>query len=187
MILKKRIFSLLLLVLLQSFYGLVHFGDFYFAEPLRLAALLSGACIVFISLAKRATRAFLPSFLFYLILSLFLGVMSSPGDKATIWGIPHGILIFVFLHIWAFVGLLFFNDSLPRRKQPLFPLFFGGVFFLLGYFPELAWLEKWIEGIDLLLLALGVFSFMEEEESSQRHPPTKELKALNGYHEEGPP
>lgn len=163
---NKRILSFLFLVLIQTFYGLVNFGDFYFAEPLKLAALLSGACIIFISLAKRATWAFLLAFLFYFILSLFIGVMSSPGDKATIWGIPHGIFIFVFLHIWAFFGLLFFNDSLPRRKQPLVPLFFGGVFFLLGYFPELAWLEKWIEGIDLLLLALGVFSFIEGGESS---------------------
>ena len=160
-ILNKYFLSLLLLVLIQSFYGLVHFGDFYFSEPLKLAALLSGACIIFISLAKRATRAFLLAFLLYFILSLFIGVMSSPGDKATIWGIPQGIFIFVFLHTWAFFGLLFFKDSLPRRQQPLVPLFFGGVFFLLGYFPELAWLEKWIEGIDLLLLVLGLFSFIE--------------------------
>lgn len=170
---KKRILSFVFLLVIQTFYGLVHFGDFYFAEPLKLAALLSGACIIFISLAKRATWAFLLAFLFYFFFSVFIGVMSSPGDKATIWGIPHGILIFGFLHVWPFFGLLFFNDSLPRRKQPLVPLFFGGVFFLLGYFPELAWLEKWIEGIDLLLLALGVFSFIEGGESSQGHPRQK--------------
>ena len=38
-----------------------------------------------------------------------------------------------------------------------------GLFFLLGYFPELAWLEKWIEGIDLILLFLGFVSFIEEK------------------------
>jgi len=63
----------------------------------------------------------------------------------------------------AFFGLgcFFFKDSLPREKQPLVPIFFSGLFFLLCSFPELAWLEKWIEGIDLLLLFLGIFSLME--------------------------
>lgn len=105
--------------------------------------------------------------------------MSSPGDKATIWGIPHGICIFTFLHIWPFIGLLFFNDSLPRRKQPLVPLFFSGVFFLLGYFPELGWLEKWIEGIDLILLVLGVFSLIEDEEASQGKQTTSRKEKSN--------
>lgn len=41
-----------------------------------------------------------------------------------------------------------------------------GLFFLLGYFPELAWLEKWIEGIDLILLFLGFVSFIEEKKTS---------------------
>lgn len=167
---KKRICSFLFLVLIQAFFGLVHFGDFYFAEPLRLAALLSGACIIFLSLAKLAMWPFLLTSGFYFIISLFIGVMSSPGDKATIWGIPHGIIIFVLLHIGAFFGFFLFRDSLPGRKQPLVPFFFGGVFLLLGSFPELAWLKKWIEGIDLLLLVLGLFSFIEGEGSSQRHP-----------------
>ena len=89
---------------------------------------------------------------------MLLGVMSSTGDKANV---PHGLLIFILLHLWLIFALFLFNDSLPKNKQPLIPLFFGSVFFLLGHFPELAWLEKWIEGIDLLLLALGLFSFME--------------------------
>lgn len=40
---------------------------------------------------------------------------------------------------------------------------------MLGYFPELEWLEKWIEGFDLLLLFLGINSFIEERRSSQAH------------------
>jgi len=85
--------------------------------------------------------------------------MSSPSDKTTIWGIPHGILIFVFLHLWLFFGVFCFKESLPRRKQALVPLFFSGLFLLLGYFPELSWLEKWMEGIDLILLIFGLFVF----------------------------
>jgi hypothetical protein len=103
-----------------------------------------------------------------IFLNNFIGIKSAPSDKTTILGIPDGIFIFVFLHLWGFLGLFFFKDSLPRGKQPLVPLFFSGLFFFLGYFPELAWLEKWIEGIDLLLLFLGAFSLVEDEKSYQR-------------------
>ena len=76
---------------------------------------------------------------------------------------------FYCLSLFFFIfGLFFFNKSLPRRKQPLIPLFFSGLFFLLGYVPELAWLEKWIEGIDLLLLALSVFSFIEDAKLNKK-------------------
>lgn len=160
---KKRLLSFILLLLIQLIFGFVYYEDFYLMEPLKLAALLSGACIIFLSLENRTKCAFLIAFFFYFIISLFIGVMLSPSDKTTIWGIPHVLLIFVFLHLWPLLGWLFFKDSLPRRKQPLVPLFFSGLFFLLSYFPELAWLEKWIEGMDLLLLLLGLFSFIQDE------------------------
>jgi len=159
-----RVLSFLLLVFIQTFYGFIYFDDLYFSEPLRLAALLSGASIIFLSLERRATWTFILAFLFYFFLSLFIGAMSSPCDKATIWGIPDGILVFLFFHIWPLLGLFVFRKKLPRKKQPLVPLFFGGVFFLLGHFPELAWLEKWIEGIELLLLIFGLVSIIEEKE-----------------------
>lgn len=165
---KSRFFSFIGLLLIQVSFGYFHFGDNYLSDPLRLAALLSGASIVFLSLAKRARRAFQLTFLISFLVSVFIGVMSSPDYKATIWGIPNGIIIFGLIHIWPFFGLLLFKDSLPRRKQPFVPLFFGGVFFLLGYFPELSWLEKWIEGVDLLFLILGFISFVEDERSYQR-------------------
>ncbi|XP_031375561.1 uncharacterized protein LOC116190023 [Punica granatum] len=159
---KKRILSFLFLLLIQAFFGLIYFGDLYFAEPLRLAALLSGACIILISSAKLTMWPFILTSGFNLILSLFIGIMSSPGDKTTtIWGIPHGIIIFVLFHIGAFFGFFLFRESIPGRKQPLVPFFFASLFLLLGSFPELAWLKKWIEGIDLLLLFLGLFSFIE--------------------------
>lgn len=166
---KKRCLSFILLLIIQLIYGLFYYEDFYLMEPLKLAALLSGACIIFISLSRRTKWAFRIAFLFYFIISIFIGIKSAPSGKTTILGIPDGIFRFVFLHLWLFLGLFFFKDSLPRRKQPLVPLFFSGLFFLfLSYFPELAWLEKWIEGIDLLLLILGVFSLVEDEKSYQR-------------------
>lgn len=152
---KKRCLSFILLLIIQLIYGLLYYKDLYLMEPLKLAALLSGACIIFISLSRRTKWAFLIAFLLYFLISLFIGIKSAPSDKTTILGIPDGIFIFVFMHVWVFLGLFFFKDSLPRRKQPLVPLFFSGLFFFLGSFPELAWLEKWIEGIDLLLLILG--------------------------------
>lgn len=165
---KKRCLSFLLLLIIQFFYGLFYYEDFYFKEPLKLAALLSGACIIFVSLSRRTKWAFRIAFFFYFIISLFIGIKSAPSEKTTILAIPDGILIFVFVHLWFFLGWLFFKDSLPRRKQPLVPLFFSGIFLFLYNFPELAWLKKWIEGIDLLLLILGVFSFVEDEKSYQR-------------------
>ena len=161
---KKRLLSFILLLLIQLIFGFVYYKDFYLMEPQKLAALLSGACIIFLSLKRRTKGAFLIAFFLYVLVSIFIGLKSSPSDKTTIWGIPHGIFIFVFLHFWPFLGWLFFKDSLPRRKQPLVPLFFSGLFFLLCHFPELAWLEKWIEGMDLLLLILGLFSFVEDDQ-----------------------
>lgn len=169
---KKRCLAWILLLIIQLIYGLLLYTDFYLMEPLKLAALLSGACIIFISLSRRTKWAFLIAFLLYLLISVFIGIKSAPSEKTTILGIPDGIFIFVFMHFWVFLGLFFFKDSLPRRKQPLVPLFFSGLFCFLGSFPELAWLEKWIEGIDLLLLILGLFSLVEDEKSYQRRMTT---------------
>lgn len=55
--------------------------------------------------------------------------MSSPGDKATIWGIPCGMFIFLFLHLWAFVGFFFFNareESNPEHLPSALASFLSG-------------------------------------------------------------
>ena len=133
-------------------------------DPLKLTALLSGASILFLSLRKRTKLASGISFAFYLFLSLFIGFISSPLGKPSIFGIPAGIGMFILLHLWALLFIVCFDKALPKRRQPFFlPLFFGGVLFLLSHFPSLAWLEKWIDGLDLLLLILGVYSFIEDE------------------------
>lgn len=161
---KKRLFSFFLLLLSQLFFGFHYYKEFYLKDPLNLAALFSGACILFMSLKKRTKFQFLISSFIYLTLSIFIGVISAPSGKTTILGIPPGIFIFVFLHVWFLGGCFFFKESLPGKKQPLLPIFFSGLFFLLCSFPELAWLEKWIEGIDLLLLFLSLFSLLENDE-----------------------
>lgn len=81
---------------------------------------------------------------------------------------PYGIFIFIFIHLLALLGFLLFHDNLPRRKQALVPLFYSLLFYILGYFPGLAWLERWIEGIDLLLCILCLFALLEEEEETDR-------------------
>ena len=161
---KNKFLSFIVLLFIQSSYGLYFFDDFFFNEPLKLAALLSGACILFISLTSRATWGFFIPLLLYLTLSLFIGLMSSPYKATTICGIPHGIFIFFFFHLWAFIALLIFNHILLPKLQSLIPLFFGAIFFFLRCFPELNWLNKWIEGIDLFLFIFAVFSFLIEEE-----------------------
>jgi hypothetical protein len=162
---KKLGLAFIFLLFFQLFIGFVFYGESFVAEPLRLAALLSGACIVFISLEKRTIWTFIPVLLIYLMVSVFIGIMLSPGDKATIFGLSYGLILFLCLHIWPLFGLFLFKDSLPKRRQPLIPVFFGGIFFLLTHFSELEWLEKWIEGIDLLLLILGIYSLIKEERS----------------------
>ena len=139
---------------------LFHFR--YPFKPVRVRYLL--LLCFFLSLKKRTKFQFLISFFIYLTLSILIGVISSPSGKPTILGIPYGIFIFVFIHLWLFLGCFFFKESLPGESQPLVPIFFSGLFFLLCYFPELAWLEKWIEGIDLLLLFFGLFSLLESGE-----------------------
>lgn len=115
-------------------------------------------------------------------MSLLIGILISPTNTKTVWGIPYGIFIFLSLHLWSLFGLIFFRHRLPRRKQALVPLFFSGLFFLLGFFPELARLEKWISGIDLLLCILSVFSLLEEEtyyQSREGKSPDHQIRPLN--------
>lgn len=69
-----------------------------------------------------------------------------------------GILIFCFAHLVLFMGFILFQQSLP---QPLIPFFFSALFYFLPYCP--GWLERWIEGIDLLLFLLCLFLFIREE------------------------
>lgn len=48
---KKRLLSFIFLLLIQLIFGFCYYEDFYLIEPQKLAALLSGACIIFLSLA----------------------------------------------------------------------------------------------------------------------------------------
>lgn len=102
---KKQIFSFIFLLIIQTFYGLAHFGDFYFAESLKLAALLSGASIVFLSSRRRTKFASLIAFALYFLLSILIGLGSASPDNKTTVVIPPGIIIFVLLHLLFFVGL----------------------------------------------------------------------------------
>lgn len=153
------LFCFILILMIQLIYGYFHYGDFSLIDPLKLTALFSGACIIYLS-SPRSTKIFFP-FAFSFFLSILIGFLIGPAENEKIWGIPVGILIFCFFHFFFLLGLFVFK---PRRTKPFLPFFFSGLFHLLGYFPELALLSEWIEGIDLLLLLIGIISLMENEE-----------------------
>jgi ABC-type enterochelin transport system permease subunit len=85
-----------------------------------------------------------------------MGIFIEPTGK--ILGIPNGLFLFILSHI---IFLIFIFEV--QVKQPFLPFFFGALFHLLGYLPQFAWLCKWIEGMDILLLLLGVFLILEKE------------------------
>lgn len=58
-----------------------------------------------------------------------------------------------------------FQRNLQAARQPLVPLLFGALLYFLPYFPNLEWLEGWIEGLDLFLLLLGFLLFVCGEEN----------------------
>lgn len=161
--LKKRISSFVCLLSIQLIFGLIRFNHFYLQDPLKIVALFSGACIIFISIKSRTDSAFKIAFSLYFLLSLVIGTLVSPANNQ-IFGIPCGLVIFVLIHFWLFMGVFCFKKSLLRKRQAIIPFFFSGLFLLLTYFPELASLNKWIEGIDLLLFLFGLYSIIEEEE-----------------------
>ena len=157
-VIETKIFRLLI----QLFIGRFFYKDFYLKEPAKLAVLLSGACIIFICMNKRSHLAFRLSFFIYFIMSIMIGLVSSPGIGTALDF--QGFYIFVLGHIIFLWGLQLF--ILPHEKQALVPFLFYTLFYLLPYFPHMKWISKWIEGFDLLLFFLSLFSFIEESRAS---------------------
>lgn len=77
---------------------------------------------------------------------------------------PHS-LCFYFVSSITFFFLFLLKKNRRVERQPLVPLLFGALLFFLPYFPNLEWLEGWIEGLDFLLLLLGFLLFVCGEET----------------------
>lgn len=148
----------ILLQLLQFLIGIIR-GDCYLAEPAKLAVLLSGASIVFICLKKRRKVAFLFAFFIYFMTSIFIGIASLQGPLDL-----TGFFIYIIGHIIYLCALFLF--ILPSERLAIIPFFFYALFYILPYYPNIAWISKWIEGFDLLLFFLSLFSFIEESRAS---------------------
>lgn len=162
---KQSIFPLILLFLYFLVLGKVHYSEDFLHEPARLPALVSGACIIFLCFRKRGRVGFLFAFLVYFISSTSLGVISiasAPGGDNISCPIPF---LFIFSHIFLFCGFFLFQRNILPAKQPLVPIVFGALLYFLPYFPNLEWLEGWIEGLDLFLLLLGLVLFICGEEN----------------------
>lgn len=159
--------SLTILLNIQLFLGFFFYSEIYLKEPLRLASLLSGACIVFLCLRERAMREFFIAFFIYFIVSSIIAIAVSPTNTATIFGIPSGMFIFIQIHFFFLIFLfIFLKVGSLKGMQPLIPIFFSVLFMILLHLPEVEWLERWIEGADLLLVMLSVFSILENKNGS---------------------
>jgi len=171
---KQSIYPLILLMLYFYVLGKVHYSEDFLHEPARLPALVSGACIIFLCFRKRGRVGFLFAFWLYFFSSTSLGVISiasAPGGDNISCPIPF---LFIFCHIFIFLGFFLFQRNILPAKQPLVPLLFGALLYFLPYFPNLEWLEGWIEGLDLFLLLLGLVLFICGEENERleelQHP-----------------
>lgn len=85
------VFSLLQLFTLA---GWVRYDTIYFWNPVRLSLILSGSCLLFLSLKQRSKRAYTISLFLFLMLSVTIGFMISPTGEQTFYGIPLQILSF---------------------------------------------------------------------------------------------
>lgn len=175
----KKIFYFLFAEAFLFLTGFFIYKENYLVSPVKLAILLSGASMVYMSLKNRTKWEFGFCFCIYFEISLFWGFRISPFDADSMWGIPKGICIFVGLHFLSLISLLVFWEQLPKRKYLLVPLFFSFIFYLLSYLPELSPLEKWIEGIDLLLCFCCFFSLLEEDETDSKSREEKALRSLS--------
>lgn len=162
---KQSIFPLILLLIYFYVLGKGHYSEDFLHEPARLLALVSGACIIFLCFKKRERIGFIFSFFVYFISSTTLGIISiasAPGGDNISCPIPF---LFILCHLFIFFGLLLFQRTILPAKQPLVPLIFGALLYFLPHFPNLEWLEGWIEGLDLFLLLLGLVLFICGEEN----------------------
>ena len=94
--------------------------------------------------------------------SIFIRIASLPGIGAALD--LYGLSIFVLGHIIFLRGLIIL--LLPHEKQGIVPFLFYTLFYLLPYSPHLKWISTSIEGFDLLLFFLSLFSFIEESRAS---------------------
>ena len=162
---KKSICPFLIFYLYFFILGLVFYSSNYLHEPARLTALVSGASIIFLCFRRRERVAFFLSFLIYFFSSIAIGVIaiaSAPGGDNISCPIPF---LFLFSHLFLFLGLFLFQKNIRAESQPLVPLLFGALLYLLPYFPNLEWLKGWIEGLGFFRLLLGFILFVCGEEN----------------------
>lgn len=161
---QKSLCPFIILSVYFWFLGKGYYGEDFLREPARLTAMVSGACIIFLCFKRRGKLAFFFPFFIYFLSSTGIGVFSiasAPGGENISCPIPF---VFLACHLFIFWGLFLFQRNIRAERQPLVPLLFGALLFFLPYFPNLEWLEGWIEGLDLFLLLLGILLFVCGEE-----------------------
>jgi hypothetical protein len=58
--------------------------------------------------------------------------------------------------------------EMKSKIRGLIPIFFAVIFWIILHLPGVEWLERLIEGADLLLLLLGLLSLLDQKGHSQQ-------------------
>nr|UYC28277.1 cytochrome c maturase subunit C [Christisonia kwangtungensis] len=172
-----RLTGMLLVGTFLFYTGTLGFGSvqlFFEGRALiKLAALLSGTGIIYICLErpKKWGEGIIP-FLIYFFSTLLIAVEATPTNTTKIFGVASGILIFIAIHLSGVMMIFFFKfieewGSL-KGKLPLVPFYFSFILYYSNSLPELAPILRWINGIELLLLLIGVFLILEDQMSNKR-------------------
>lgn len=172
-----RLTGMLLVGTFLFYTGTLSFGSvqlFFEGRALiKLAALFSGAAIIYICLERQNKweDSLLP-FIIYFFSTLLIAVEATPTNTTKILGVASGIFIFIAIHLSGVMMIFFFKfieewGSL-KGKQPLVPFYFSFIWYYSNSLPELAPIHRWINGIELLLLLIGVFWILEDQMSNKR-------------------
>ena len=164
--LRGGILPLILLCLMLYGLRLYAFQEISFLDPWQLAAIFSGSCVLFISLEKRTLTGYMLTFILYSVLALFVSVwLSSAAGKA---GIPIEGMVFLLFLIGGICFICLIQKIFqltPNTVQALIPILFSALFFFLEELPALEGLPllKWLKGLDLLLLLVGLLLLIFNE------------------------
>lgn len=113
--------------------GLFHYREAYLDEPAKLAALVSGSCIIFLCIKRRKKFSFISASLLYYISCVGIGIASAPSGDNNHCPFPF---LFSLFHLLVFAGVFIFQKSIPDERQPLIPFFFSALVYFLPYLPN---------------------------------------------------
>ena len=172
-----RLTGMLLVGSLLFFTATMGFGSVqlvFDGQPIiKLAAIFSGAAIIYLCLErpKKWEDGIIP-LIIYLCSTIIIAVEASAAATTKVLGVASNLYIFIVMHLAGvmMIHILQFWDiewGSRKRKLPLVPFYFSGILYYSNSLPELSPIHRWIGGMELLLLLMTVFLYLENEESGK--------------------